>query len=210
MSLKNGFSQIFIILGSAIVLLGLFAVSSLVSQNQDNRNKASYGCSETTRPSTSCVISGKNYGWSCNGSSGIWECITTIPVATPTSVIGSCTTIVCGPNEVKKDLGYYNACTCVPKPTPTKIVGQPCNQLTCNSNQTKVPVAYGYCYCALTSSLPTPTIGPKPTEVVCIPNKKFCKSGDVYTCSSRPGSSPVYSLVKDCLDKRCVNGVCTR
>ncbi|MBP9817555.1 hypothetical protein KBC75_02230 [Candidatus Shapirobacteria bacterium] len=43
-------------------------------------------CSQTTYPTTSCVIGNTIYGWSCNTTTLGWECKATTPVATVTPI----------------------------------------------------------------------------------------------------------------------------
>lgn len=104
----NGFTQLTVLFGLLLTAVALPAVSYLAQNSQDNRNRASYDCSQLSKPpSETC-----NYGWSCNSQAGLWECNR----PTPASITAP------SPTQFSVDL----VGTVIPTPTPYMIdlVGQ--------------------------------------------------------------------------------------
>ena len=67
---QGGQSQISILIILVITAFALPVVYYLAQNSQDNRNRATYDCSPQSKPpSETC-----NTGWSCNTSSGLWQC----------------------------------------------------------------------------------------------------------------------------------------
>lgn len=96
-----GFTQLTVLFGLVVMAIALPTVSYLAQNSQDNRNLATYDCSPQSKPpSETC-----NSGWSCNTSSGVWQC-----------------KVSASPTQFSLDL----VGTAMPTPTPYKIdlVGQ--------------------------------------------------------------------------------------
>ncbi|MBP9817686.1 hypothetical protein KBC75_02920 [Candidatus Shapirobacteria bacterium] len=72
-SKNSGLAQLWVLVGLVVMAVALPVASLLVSTNQDNRNKATYNCSEVTNPTNwkqPCA-----YGWSCDTRTGTWVCV---------------------------------------------------------------------------------------------------------------------------------------
>ncbi|MBP9818132.1 hypothetical protein KBC75_05310 [Candidatus Shapirobacteria bacterium] len=132
-SKNSGLAQLWVLVGLVVMAVALPVASLLVSTNQDNRNKATYNCSEATRPGSPCLSSaGVLYQWTCNIQTALWVCDTSGPAPTviPAPCNGVCVTRSNYDNLT--DLGAWGTCPgdmiCTGRvsPTPSPIRSVAC------------------------------------------------------------------------------------
>jgi hypothetical protein len=116
---ENRYLNYRLLLGLIITAITLPIVSYLAQNSQDNRNRAAYDCSQQSKPpSETC-----NTGWSCNTSSGLWQCkASPSPTVFSFDLVG---TIPPTPTPYKIDLAGPGFLIPTNTPIPNRITIKP-------------------------------------------------------------------------------------